>query len=108
MSDHTHKVTYSDGSETVVEWSVEPIMAIHAEREFGKPITPLLVEDYLEPYFFCVWWKLKQTGRTPFAYEPWLALVSRMDRVDTSEGEPKPADADPKLSPPDGDDPESS
>lgn len=95
MNTFTHKVTYTDGSEVLVEdWAFLPILQIHAERELGKPIIPMLVEGFAEPGYFGVWWTLHNSGRTPFGYEKWLGFVEDMELVAGPSTEP--VDEDPK------------
>lgn len=104
----THRVSYADGSESLVEdWAFLPITVIHAERQFGRPITPMLAENFIECWFYGVWWTLHHRGQTPFNYDKWLEFVDDLERVDTPLPVEVP-DVDPKpvVSVPDG--PESS
>lgn len=92
----THRVLYSDGSEITVDWTVRPILAIHAERQFNRPITPMLIEDYLEVYFFGVWWTLKHEGKTPLGYEKWLEIVEECSMVAAPNAGGTEVEVDPK------------
>lgn len=107
----THRVLYSDGSESLVEdWSFLPITVIHAERQFKRPITPMLAENFVECWFYGVWWTLQHRGQTSFGYDKWLEFVDDLERVDTPAVQPvaseEPTDPKPLVSS-DGD-PESS
>lgn len=103
METLTHRVTFTDGTEVEVTWGFSPIAMIHAERTLGKPIAPMLVEGFMEPVFFGIWFQLKQQGSTPFKYEQWLEFVDGAEDITERspaaepDGEPdpkQPADAE--------------
>ena len=94
-SSYHHKVTFVDGSDVDVEWKFSPIAMIHAERQLGKPIGPMLADGFSEPFMFGIWFELSRSGGTPLDYEQWLGLVEDVNVLDG----PRPKVApDPKPS----------
>ena len=97
MNTLTHKVTFTDNTEVEVTWGFPPIAMIHAERELGKPVGPMLAEGYLEPIFYGIWFQLKKDGKTPFKYEQWLEFVENAEDITEKSGSDEPkAKPDPK------------
>ncbi len=96
-----HKVEFTDGSDVVVEWKFSPIAMIHAERQLGKPIGPMLADGFSEPFMFGIWFELNRSGSTPLDYERWLGLVDDISVIDAPKAkvaaDPKPSAA-PKSS----------